>query len=149
MVNNSICIPLEEKCSFCSYLRGERAYTIFYRDNLAAILVTQEQRGNPHFLVIPCEHRETILDLTDEEMMRISILLKELSIAIVKAYSSKGISIWQNNGVSASQSIPHVHFHIAGTLAEGGTDWGIVPELTLKETQQIADKLKKYFKVNE
>lgn len=149
MINNSICVPLEKECSFCSYLRGERPYTIFYRDSLAAILVTQEQRGNPHFLVIPCDHRETVLDLTDEEMMRVSILLKHLSLAIVRAYKSKGVSIWQNNGISASQSIPHVHFHIAGTLEEGGTDWGHVPELTLKETQEIANKVEKYFKFND
>ncbi|MCS4493428.1 MAG: HIT family protein [Pantoea ananatis] len=141
MKSNSICVPTEKKCSFCSYLRKDRPYTILYRNELVAILVTKEQRGEPHLLIIPCAHRETVLDLTDKEMMMISILLKKVAKAIVKAYKSEGISIWQNNGIPASQSIPHMHFHIAGTLKGGGTDWGDVPELTLDETQQIANKI--------
>lgn len=33
-----------------------------------------------------------------------------------------GISFWQDNGTLASQIIEYVHFHVTGTLEEGGTD---------------------------
>lgn len=46
--------------------------------------------------------------------------------------------VWQNNGIPAHQSLPHLHFHVAGTLPDGGTDWGDVPKLTLAQTDAIA-----------
>jgi hypothetical protein len=52
-----------------------------------------------------------------------------------------GIAVWQNNGVPANQTIGHLHFHVAGTLDTGGTEWGDVPELSVAETDAIAEKL--------
>jgi hypothetical protein len=35
-----------------------------------------------------------------------------------------------------------VHFHVAGTLEEGGTMWGEVPKLSVAETDAIAERLR-------
>jgi histidine triad (HIT) family protein len=37
-----------------------------------------------------------------------------------------------------------VHFHVAGTLPGGGTEWGEVPRLSVPETDAIADQLRPY-----
>jgi histidine triad (HIT) family protein len=58
--------------------------------------------------------------------------------AIAAAYDPGGIAIWQNNGVPAHQTVPHVHFHVAGTLPDGGTRSREVPPLGLDETDEIA-----------
>jgi len=50
--------------------------------------------------------------------------------------------VWQNNGIPAHQSVPHVHVHVAGTLPDGGTDWGDVERLTVAETAAIAEQLR-------
>jgi hypothetical protein len=50
--------------------------------------------------------------------------------------------VWQNNGRAADQSIAHVHIHIAGTLDEGGTQRGPVPEGSLAEAEGVADRLR-------
>lgn len=55
-----------------------------------------------------------------------------------------GISIWQNNGVAADQAVAHVHFHVAGTLPDGGTEHDWVPELSLDATEAIAERLRPY-----
>lgn len=94
-------------------------------------MVTQEQRGVPHLLVIPTAHRETLLDLSDVECAALMAEVRDTARAIDAAYHRPGISVWQNNGEPASQSIRHVHFHVAGTLDSGGTEWGGVPELSL------------------
>lgn len=44
------------------------------------------------------------------------------------------MAVWQNNGVAANQAIPHLHFHLAGTLPGGGTNFGDVPELSVAAT---------------
>jgi histidine triad (HIT) family protein len=53
-----------------------------------------------------------------------------------------GIAVWQNNGIAANQAVAHVHFHVAGTLEEGGTQWGEVPRLSVAETDAMAERLR-------
>src|ERR1700733_8387190 len=64
---SNIVLPTSESCPFCAFLRGEKPYTILRRSELVAILVTREQRGVSHLLVVPVRHCPTILDLGDEE----------------------------------------------------------------------------------
>lgn len=145
MNNISIITPDPKPCAFCEYLNNQRPFTFVFKDGDIAILVTREQRGNPHLLVIPLRHAETLLEITDQEASNLIIGVKNAAIAIEQEYKPLGISVWQNNGVPASQSIGHIHFHVAGTLEKGGTEWDDVPELSLKETEKIAVRLRPYF----
>lgn len=140
---NNIVLPSSDNCAFCDYLRGARPYTILNRGTLVATLVTREQRGISHLLVLPIRHCQTILDMTDEESTALMTEIRHVARTIDKAYRRPGIAIWQNNGVTANQTIAHLHFHVAGTLEEGGTNWGDVPELSLAETEAIATQLHK------
>ncbi len=143
--HRSIVMPVQKSCAFCAYLNETRPFTFVFRNTEIAILVTREQRGRPHLLVIPTRHVETLLDISDQEAACLSIGVRDAAKAIEKEYAPSGISVWQNNGTSASQSIAHMHFHVAGTLDEGGTDWGDVPELPLTGTEEIAVRLRPYF----
>lgn len=131
-------MPDRTRCAFCDYLSGRRAFTIAASTDQIAVLVTREQRGFPHLLVVPTSHRETILDLTDREVISLALGVRSAAKAIDIAYERPGIAVWQNNGVPAHQTIPHVHFHVAGTLPGGSTDWGQVHEEPLAHTDEIA-----------
>lgn len=131
-------MPDTAACAFCDYLAGRRPFTIAARTEQIAVLVTREQRGLPHLLVIPIAHRPSILDLCDAELAALARGVKSAAHAITTAYARPGIAVWQNNGTPAHQTIPHTHFHVAGTLPEGGTNWGAVPEEPLELTDQIA-----------
>lgn len=135
-------LPDDGKCAFCDYLRGRRPYTIVARNDNIAVLVTREQRGVPHVLVIPVRHVSTILDLTDQEASALAIGVRQSASAINETYQRSGIAVWQNNGISANQTISHVHFHVAGTLDDGGTEWGDVDELPVHVTDAIGEKLR-------
>jgi histidine triad (HIT) family protein len=93
-------------------------------------------------LVIPVRHVQTILELDASEGAAIMDDVRRAARLIDAAYSRPGIAIWQNNGSPANQSIPHLHFHIAGTVRGGGTEWGEVPELSVTETDAIAGRLR-------
>jgi histidine triad (HIT) family protein len=142
VTESAIQLPQDGACAFCAYLNGTRPYTILARDEMTATLVTREQRGLPHLLVIPIAHRPIITDLTDDEAGAVLIAVREAARAIDRAFHRPGIVIWQNNGVTANQTISHVHFHVAGTLDDGGTDWGNVNELSVSETEHIAERIR-------
>jgi histidine triad (HIT) family protein len=129
-------------CAFCAYLSGERPYAVVGRYDLVAVMVTQEPRGEPHALVVPLRHCETILGLTDDEAAQVMLATRNTARAIEVAYCREGIAVWQNNGIAAHQAIPHVHMHVAGTLDDGSTEFGEVEEVPLAEAQAVADRLR-------
>jgi histidine triad (HIT) family protein len=134
-------VPANDDCPFCAYLSGRRPFAVVQKDGQIATFVTREQRGIPHLLVVPVQHRETILDLTDEECGALLRGVRRAAAAIDAAYQRAGIAVWQNNGVPAHQSVNHVHFHVAGTLDEGGTQWGEVEKLSLDDAGLIAQRI--------
>lgn len=129
-------------CAFCDYLAGIRPYSIVCRSELTAVLVTREQRGVAHVLVMPTRHCPTILELTIDEANALMQSVIDAARAIDVSEARPGIAIWQNNGVPAKQTIAHVHFHVAGTLPGGGTNWGTVAELSVEDTDEIASRLR-------
>lgn len=134
--------PDDGECAFCAYIRGERPYTILSRTADTATLVTREQRGLPHLLVLPIRHAPTLLDLSDEEIASVSLALRTAAETIDRTFQRPGIAVWQNNGVPAGQAIGHFHFHVAGTLKKGGTEFGAVDEISVEETDVIAGLLR-------
>lgn len=141
MSRNHLHVPEANPCAFCEYIAGHRPYTVLDRGPVSAILVTREQRGVAHCLVVPLRHVPTILDLTTSEQCELLQDVVRVSKAIDAVEKRPGLTVWQNNGEPASQSIPHVHFHVAGTIEGGGTDWGNVSELSVEETDRIAGRL--------
>jgi histidine triad (HIT) family protein len=135
-------LPPAEPCSFCDYLLGVRPYTILEQGELSAIFVTYEQRGQGHMLVLPRQHRVTLLDLTAAERTALMDDVVRATQAVIRAFDPEGVAVWQNNGIPAHQTVPHVHFHVAGTLPGGGTAFGPVPRLALAETELIAARLR-------
>jgi histidine triad (HIT) family protein len=139
-----LAIPDAHPCAFCDYLSGVRPFTILHRENHAAVLVTREQRGFSHLLIVTTRHAPTVLDINDDESEAVMRLVRISARAIDKVEKRPGISVWQNNGVDAHQAIPHFHTHVAGTVPGGGTDWDRVRELSLEQTEAIAERLRPY-----
>ena len=135
-------LPPAAPCSFCDYLAGTRPYTILERDDTAAILVTYEQRGVGHVLVVPVRHRVTVVELAPAEQRALMDGVVRATRAIIAAFDPEGVAVWQNNGVPAHQSVPHVHVHVAGTLPQGGTEWGPVERLAVAQTDLIVERLR-------
>lgn len=144
--NGNLEVPKTPACAFCDYLSGARPYTVLDRDGISAILVTREQRGVSHLLVVPIRHVETILSLHDDESASVMQNVVRAARAIDAADGRPGIAVWQNNGIAADQTIPHVHFHVAGTFPGGGTERGHVEELSVEETDRIAERLRTVLK---
>lgn len=135
-------VPDAYPCAFCDYLSGARPFTVLHREEHAALLVTREQRGLSHLLVVTTRHAPTVLDINDAESDAVMRLARKAAHAIDEVEKRPGISIWQNNGIDAHQAIPHFHIHVAGTIPGGGTERDEVHELSLGETEAIARRLR-------
>ncbi|QAY69483.1 HIT family protein [Xylanimonas protaetiae] len=140
---SNLTLPQDGRCAFCDYLSGARPYTVLSRDDLVAVLVTREQRGIGHLLVLPVRHCPTLLEATEPERHALIDTIARAAHAVDEAFARPGIAVWQNNGTAAHQAIGHLHFHVAGTLPGGGTDFGDVPELSVEATDLIGERIRK------
>ena len=97
-------------CIFCKIGNGEiPAYKVYEDSDFLAFLdISQATIG--HVLVIPKVHRETIVDLEEEN--KIFAVVIKLAKAIKTLPQVEGINILSNNGPVAGQTINHFHIHI-------------------------------------
>ena len=74
-----------KQCAFFACLSGDRPCTTVARNDSVANLVTREQRGIAHLLIISTHHHETILDLPVADACNVMLALKAAAHAIDKA----------------------------------------------------------------
>ena len=63
-------------------------------------------------LVIPKQHRESVLDIERREIEGVYSLVRDVAHAAYKAFGAQGMNIFQNNGAKAGQREPHFHVHV-------------------------------------
>jgi diadenosine tetraphosphate (Ap4A) HIT family hydrolase len=68
---------------------------------------------NPgHCLIIPRRHVAEYFQATAEEKAAIWALVDEMKIIIDRDYTPSGYNVGVNVGVTAGQSVPHIHIHM-------------------------------------
>jgi ATP adenylyltransferase len=68
--------------------------------------------GSGHLLVLPQRHVADLSDLSDEEYLDFTLLLRRVVVAIEQAYSADGMNVGMNLGKAAGAGIPkHLHAH--------------------------------------
>ncbi len=110
-------VPQRDRCAFCNNIAGLNSFVVV--EDLAETLafLPARQHGTGHVLVIPRRHASTILDLDRAEAVAIMRQVHRIANAVAKAYDPAGLNVFQNNGVTAGQSVPHYHVHIVPSYA--------------------------------
>ena len=103
-------------CIFCKIIKGEIPCYKIYEDEhtLAFLDIAKDVDG--HTLVIPKKHSNNILDTDDETLTHVMNTVKLISKHYVEKCGFVGINVLNNNGASAEQAVPHLHFHIIPRL---------------------------------
>ena len=108
-------LPQQERCNFCRMVAYEaESVPVDDVDDVFAFL-NPRQFGKGHVLVISKRHAATVLDLESHEALAIMREVHRLANAISKAFDPSGLNIFQNNGLTAGQMVPHYHVHIVPT----------------------------------
>ena len=105
-------IPQRVPCPFCENVAGTRHCARLHETELTLAFVNPRQYERGAALVIPKGHRETILDLAEEEAADIMRCVVVVARAVTATLAPLGINVFQNNGIVAGQSVPHVHVHV-------------------------------------
>lgn len=97
------------KCAFCrkeiiekSFYSSTRFIAIY---NIAPVLPG-------HSLIIPKKHYVSLLELTDEELSEMMIFARKITIVLKTVFHCDGFDWTIQDGVSAGQTVPHLHLHI-------------------------------------
>ena len=135
-----------DTCSFCLDLSGERDCAIVTENDRASALVDERQYERGAMLIIPRNHRATILDIEESELEAVYALAKRMAMAAERAYGAVGVNIYQNNGLKASQHEPHFHVHVVPKYTDSESEklflqrnYDVIP---IEEQRQIASTLR-------
>ena len=99
-------------CIFCKIVAGEAPASIVYQDERVAAFMAVPQAGRGHVLVVPREHVATCFELSDDLAGPLFGTTVRIARAVNRLYRPDGISLIQNNGAAAGQSVFHVHLHV-------------------------------------
>jgi diadenosine tetraphosphate (Ap4A) HIT family hydrolase len=100
-------------CIFCD-LDGFRRDSVVLRENELALFGNLEDGHalSGSGVIVPKAHRETVFDLSEDEVRATFDLLRKIRPELERRYNPDGFNIgWNCFGVGG-QSIPHAHLHV-------------------------------------
>ena len=98
-------------CVFCEIVAGERPAHMVLDDELCLAFLDVRPLFHGHTLLIPRDHHETLADLPADLVEPLFARAQRLSVVMESALGAAGSFVAVNNKVS--QSVPHVHVHVA------------------------------------
>jgi len=97
---------------FAKILREEIPCIKVYEDDSTLAFMDIMPQANGHTLVIPKQPAIDLLDLSDIAAANLIVQVKKVAAAVKRGMRAEGITIFQLNGITAGQTVPHIHFHI-------------------------------------
>lgn len=92
-------------CVFCDIVEHSAPATIIDEDAESICIVPLKPVTDGHLLVIPNKHGQYLWE-TDVPVGMLR------ATALLAMATSAGVNVIQSNGSVATQTVPHVHFHI-------------------------------------
>ncbi|MFD9208704.1 HIT family protein [Streptomyces sioyaensis] len=100
-------------CPFCEILTGgDAGARVVHRDDKVTAFFPLEPATRGHTLVVPNRHVADLTDLTVAESRDLGEAVHRTARAVRSALSPDGLNVIQSTGAAATQTVPHVHFHV-------------------------------------
>ena len=101
-------------CSFCD-LKKDPNIKVFFTNEMVLHCQNEKHQGSLKYsgVIIPVKHRETVFDLTENEIKATFKMLKEVRTWLDKKYQPDGYNIgWNCYEIGGQVSPHHAHMHI-------------------------------------
>jgi ATP adenylyltransferase len=86
---------------------------VLWRTDKSIVILNRYPYNNGHLLIAPVRHIPDLEDATDEEMLEMIKLIRELQKALSQAIKPHGFNVGMNFGRCAGAGLPgHLHIHI-------------------------------------
>lgn len=130
-------------CFFCDYLKkGTLEEPILHLTDHSFAVLNIFPYNSGHLMVVPKRHVSNLDDLSSEELVDFSELLRKSARVVRLALQSEGINIGMNLGEAAGAGVAgHVHFHV---VPRWNGDTNFMP--VLSETKVISEHLTSTYK---
>jgi len=99
-------------CLFCKIAEKEISSKVVYENERVLAFLDINPLASGHTLIIPKNHAENILELSDEDLVSIFRAGREVVLLLNKALKPNGFTIGVNHGKVSGQSIDHFHLHL-------------------------------------
>jgi len=132
-------------CLFCRIGRKEIGAEVIWEDGANIVFLDIHPRAPGHAVVIPKAHRETILDVPDEELESLFLAVKKTTSMLSKTFKPDGFTIGINHGKASGQEMDHLHIHIIPRYFndKGKSIHSVVDNKSDETVQEIAVKIRK------
>ncbi|MFN8159838.1 MAG: HIT family protein [Solirubrobacterales bacterium] len=127
----------EAGCPFCAIVAGEAEATVVLSEPGAVAFLDNRPLFPGHCLLVPTEHRETLLDLADAEVGPFFAAARRLAAAVTDAMEAQGTFVALNNVVS--QSVPHLHVHVVPRRRRDGLRGFFWPRARYSSAAEMAE----------
>jgi uncharacterized protein (DUF885 family) len=101
-----------EPCIFCQIVRGEREVSTVYRDAKVMAFLDHAPLNPGHTLIIPIEHRETLLELPAEVAGQMMAVAQKIAEGVTRTdLKAESFQLQMNNGPMV-QRTKHAALHV-------------------------------------
>ena len=101
-------------CIFCKIAAGEIPSRKAYEDETVLAFYDLDPQAPVHVLFIPKTHIRSAADVTPENAAVVAHIFEVIAKVAEELGLKDGFRVVTNCGVSAGQSVPHLHFHLLG-----------------------------------
>ena len=126
-------------CFICRGIAGtdDRANLLLHRTELSVVVLNRFPYNNGHLLVAPRSHKGRLDQLTNDELLDLQLVLRDMLAIIEKKMTPDGFNVGLNLGKVAGAGLPgHLHWHI---VPRWNGDTNFMPVLT--DTRVISQSL--------
>jgi histidine triad (HIT) family protein len=102
----------EGECIFCKVIAGEIPSEVVDSDDRTLTVMDINPATRGHVVVITRTHAESLLDLSDEDLMAAMKTVRRVVHRMRDTLEPDGFNILHNIGRAAWQSILHFHIHV-------------------------------------
>jgi histidine triad (HIT) family protein len=106
------------ECKFCAIARGEIDARVVFEGRRTLAFLDHRPVFPGHVLLIPREHRDTMLDAEPDLLGALVTDAQLLARAVEAGLGADGSFVAVNNRVS--QSVPHLHVHVVPRRRKDG-----------------------------
>jgi len=130
-------------CLFCGIVAGDVPGQIVDSDEHTVAFMDISPATRGHALVVPREHSDDLIDISDEDLERTMVAARRLARRMEEVLEPDGFNILNSCRPAAWQTVFHFHVHVVPRYENDPLELPWVPsEGDSDEIEQIADKIR-------